>query len=486
MRWHLLPVSMWACAMMACSYLDGKLAVTPEGSTLLRLEQESDGDLRYCDAQGNCINDLPNPGQCAALEVMVDAATGATCETCFNADGGVLTKHCGNTSVACVLVTNSDPDCVVCAYLDRSVLYLTCAEEGPTCEHFVASANGGWDTASPSVTSYDCKRCYDAGDRLIIDTCAHDCANEVCLAVDCAQGYEPVIYPGECCPRCAPLSQCAAVLCAAEATSIPGCFTGYRLVRDPNDCCGYSCLPEDCSLVACPATSTTCPSGYTWDTSGQYPDCCGKCVPSSSTRYCTDPAQCQNGDGCIDGTCRPTDHVCSSYSYPPYPCAGYWADGGRDEFGCPQSPVCLCYDGTASGDGTCPDHCGNTAAFAEGCSATSCAGGYHCDSGYPYCSGVCVADGECLYDGLNSATGTACSAVSCPTGYREDIDANTCCPTCVPDNTVYCVSAQECAAGELCSTSCGDCMTDPTCAPGDVCAGTCWGACVTTCQSGVP
>ncbi|MBI3180006.1 MAG: hypothetical protein HYZ27_10120, partial [Deltaproteobacteria bacterium] len=266
MQRFLLPVSMWVCTGVACTYLDGELPSVPGGSTTLRLEKESDGDLRYCDAQGDCVHDLPNPYDCTSLEVRIDEATGAVCETCYDANGRVIKDHCDNTSVTCVLLTNSDPDCLACAYIDRTVLYVTCAEEMPSCEYFAGDPSGAWAQTSP--TSYECKRCYDASGRLIIESCAHDCTREVCMAVDCGEGFASVIYPGECCPRCEPIAHCGAVVCSAETAAVPTCFDGYRLERDANDCCAYRCVPESCSAVACPATDQRRPCGYTWDSSG--------------------------------------------------------------------------------------------------------------------------------------------------------------------------------------------------------------------------
>src|SRR5688500_9933892 len=72
----------------------------------LNLEEDADGNLQYCDAEsGECVAGLPNPNDCAILEITIDTGSGATCERCLDAAGNVVTDTCQDASVACALIT---------------------------------------------------------------------------------------------------------------------------------------------------------------------------------------------------------------------------------------------------------------------------------------------------------------------------------------------------------------------------------------------
>ncbi len=65
-------------------------------------------------------------GDCAVIQIEIDTSTGTTCERCILDDGTVSEESCEDTSIACVLVTIPDPDCVVCAYVNGAVLFASC------------------------------------------------------------------------------------------------------------------------------------------------------------------------------------------------------------------------------------------------------------------------------------------------------------------------------------------------------------------------
>jgi hypothetical protein len=501
----------------ACDFRSTETETLEGEEVTLQLTRASDGTLQYCDDSGDCVTGLDNPRDCALLEVTIDSVNGATCESCTNADGEEIYASCHETSVACVVVTIPEPDCVVCAYVNGAVLYSSCVAESPDqCDVYYADANGGWSSSAGEATEpVECKRCYDAAGYPIVDECADDCSNVVCPMVLCAEGYAPARHPGECCDHCEPIPNCREALCPQAGFALPECEPGYHLVQDPSSCCAYRCEPSDCSAVACPEHATSeCPAGYRWDFT--YPNCCGTCVRDENTTptYCADsldcpPEQicsdecafreCDASNGCTDpaspsacyGVCKPADHVCEPYAHPTTECAGYWDSAGRDEYGCPLPPVCYCFDGTISRDGTCPDRCDNvtcadpTSSGGAGgvpgedqaaLTAGSCPTGYHWESGYPYCCGACVPDGQCWTapDGTTS-NGTVCESVTCAAGFHKEIAAD-CCETCVQDSR-HCASSADCLDGQKCSTERGDCSMPPPCEPGTECTNVCYGTC---------
>ena len=116
--------------IMAC--IGGSVSLPDESAatTSVVLQQQADGSLTSCDANGVCQS-LPNPNNCTKLIVEIDLSTGATCESCLDASGVELFYACGETSVACTLVSVPDPDCMVCAYLEGSVIFSSCIGQAP-------------------------------------------------------------------------------------------------------------------------------------------------------------------------------------------------------------------------------------------------------------------------------------------------------------------------------------------------------------------
>jgi hypothetical protein len=75
--------------------------------------------------------DVPNPDGCAVVVATINTTTGAVCERCEDAAGSVLYDRCADTRVECTVVTAPEPDCVVCAYTGRSIIYSSCEATAP-------------------------------------------------------------------------------------------------------------------------------------------------------------------------------------------------------------------------------------------------------------------------------------------------------------------------------------------------------------------
>lgn len=555
--------SLLACCCLALAACD--VNETDPGNddnnptTTLNLESNGQGGFDFCDADGDCQT-LPNPGGCAKLVITIDNVNGDTCEECVNAAGEVISSSCEETSVACAVVTIPDPDCVVCAYVNGAIVFSSCVAEQP-------------DECVVLERDPPCKVCYDARGNETLNTCGDDCRNVMCPIVDCAPGFVYQQRPGECCGSCYPIDDCSNRECASP-TAVPECPEGFVLRQDPTNCCAFRCEPASCDAVMCPAIAQICPDGYELDFS--YPHCCGTCVPVDNSQYCYSDQDCDgqqicttslgeclnpcyfNGDAsnggvpgsapdaCPDvcmGVCRPADYVCPLFALPnPESCDGQFTSTGRDEFGCPLPPVCVCADGRIAVDGKCQDLCADIMCAMM---IMECPAGQHLQFGYPYCCGTCVPDDECwvqpnacqadvdcgvggacigggciysdptriacnadsdcgsggvCFDGLcvapasgesssangsasdpssgssgGSSTGTvACAEVMCAPGTHRELGPS-CCPICVDDPTP-CFHDGDCASGEICSTSLGDCLMPPS-SPGmgapTVCGGVC-------------
>lgn len=407
--------------MVGCSFD----SVSPDGQTQsFSLESRTDdGRLTYCPDGGDCLV-VSNPGDCDTLQIDIDTTTGATCERCLDASGGVLYERCEGTSVACTVVTAPDPDCVVCAHIDGPVIFSSCQPQEPGyCEYFPLA--GTTDSSAPSSDGpvpRSCERCYTADGDLLSDTCAPVCTNIACPEVACADGYFADIPPGECCPVCLPYPNCEDTVCPAVA--LPICGDGSVPVRDPNDCCGYTCEPIDCRGIACPQVDIDCPEGTRYDNS--FPNCCGTCVPDkprlcmssddcNPDEYCSDEcfSGCEAGIDCPSvcyGACRPT--ACPPVARPiPFErCEGQWIESDA-VVGCPAPPICVCPDGSQSFDGECRDACENI-----GCTAPStgaCPPGQTWTNDFPYCCGGCIEDDFALCAQTGGSWGLECAHTNC-------------------------------------------------------------------------
>src|SRR5688572_32012854 len=113
-------------AIAACNY-DGQIVDPQPGEEVtLSLVRGQDGTLRFCEVDSDCVDGLPNPNDCAVLEIKIDTTTGETCERCLNASADVIVESCSGSSVACAIITIPEPDCVVCAYVNGAVIFSSC------------------------------------------------------------------------------------------------------------------------------------------------------------------------------------------------------------------------------------------------------------------------------------------------------------------------------------------------------------------------
>jgi hypothetical protein len=461
----------------------------------ITLTDDGSGNLQSCDANGVCESH-PNPDGCATLVVNIDEQTGDTCERCADANGGAIYERCNDTAVACTVVTLPEPDCVICAYVDGAIIYSTCVAQDPqTCE------TGVLESGAP------CRVCYDTNGRTILDECGGNCVNVACPTVACADGYQMVARPGQCCGTCEPIDQCAGVVCATEMAP-PACPDGTRLARDPRDCCGWWCEPTVCPSQAATGPNgiaapvpVDCPPGY--ERHDEFP-LCGRCIPVvDPTRYCQSALDCNDGEictigaecrvmdacGCVEscdansstctttcttcacyGVCRPSEWNCPEFS-PPSPDAcqdGRWESPGYDQYGCMLPPVCVCLDGAVAMDGACTDRCELVDCMPM---QRDCPAGEHPEYGFPYCCGACVPDGECW------TFADPCWMVPCAAGTRCEAQPD--CTTACVEDIASCFSSADCAPGNQCTTELGDCLPPPGCDParGMMCPAVCTGVC---------
>ena len=314
MRSTALLAALCTIAFAACSDDGGGDTKSGDIKTL-NLQARDDGSLAYCDDAGNCTS-LPNPDGCATLTVNIDTASGKTCQVCTAADGTRGPENCGSPAVACAIVTIPDPDCVVCAYVNGTVIFSSCEPSPPICytTNYDGSMSGSGDAgpgyaypnteASPPVDNAGtaiapppgCTICVDANGKRISQDCPPSCLDVMCPMVECAEGYRFVTGPGECCGHCEPIVDCKDMLCAAM---VPYCPDGQLLVKDPNDCCGWYCEPQGCDeRFMCPLMPVTpCEEGY--HMSYESPNCCGACVPDS----CNSDADCAPEEYCATPMC---------------------------------------------------------------------------------------------------------------------------------------------------------------------------------------
>lgn len=226
------------CGFVACG--DEGPQGGGEKETLRMTARESDGDLAYCDKDGNCET-LPNPGGCKTLVITIDTQTGKSCERCEDANGNGI-ERCGDTSVACQIITLPEPDCVVCAYINGAVIYSSCnPPDDDVCK----------EIACPAI--------YPV----------------------CEDGQEPRKDPNSCCGYTCPPPTCDDVMCAAFA----GCPTGTERVITPGNCCGI-CVPKGCY------SSSDCPLDWQCTTER------GECLPCNAPEGAACDMACR-------GTCQP-------------------------------------------------------------------------------------------------------------------------------------------------------------------------------------
>ncbi len=408
--------------LMACFCIGGLAACDPPesendlptagGETKVTLNRDANGNLEYCDANGDC-QALPYAGDCARIEITIDTATGQTCQTCITADGSRIDEGCNDSLIACVVVTLPNPDCVVCAYVNGSVIYSSCVAEAPQeCSSVCSASPGvevtpcssdadcatglcveGYCDAGPMPEPSCCEQCTDAYGRLVYDSCTTDCSAVVCEPIACAPGYTPRRMPGDCCDYCVPVDDCDQAVCPMFYP-VPECPPGSTLVQDPSDCCNYYCQPTECAIAHGSGPST----GGGGDPAVPYmcmsnEECSAgnACVNGLCMTVCNVATDCPAGAACVEGVCQPIASACTVN-----------AD-------CPAGQVCR-----------------------EGVCTSDCPPGYHFETAYPYC-GQCVADPSevscysdmdcapheyCAYDNCSSSGGdptfVACAGLCRP------------------------------------------------------------------------
>ncbi len=481
------------CAATACNSEQIKAPPFP-GSTTIKLEADAEGNLRYCENDGATEADCPrypNPRACAVLEVRIDTATGASCETCYDVEGTIVNESCEDTLIACTLITTPDPDCVVCAHVEGPVVYSSCTVRPPDDGDCVE------ETASNGTT---CRRCFDGSGRPTLDECRNECALVECLPLVCSDGFTAYTAPGECCPICIPVDDsCAEEICPADAALLE-CPEGWDVVRDDLDCCYYHCAPQACTVFdgqPTPAggpmgssengtTSVNCNPGYTWEV---LPPDCGRCAPiDMGIPECTSDSDCGPEQVCTTslGDCRsncgdgpsgsggPEDpgaaclDVCAGYCVDKNPtcfetmpaiaeyCEGEWLQMPANPGSCPEPPICVCPDGNTTLDGACADNSGS-------CDVVDCMPP-DCDAqteelvmAYPYCCGICLPIDRCTpLDSVDQPI--ACPQVVCIQGYHT-APGDDCCDTCVPDER-FCETSETCLYGTVCGPN-GVCIPNP-------------------------
>jgi hypothetical protein len=347
--------------------------VTPQGTTKsLQMERTSDGQLRYCKDAKDCQS-LPNPHGCATLQIDINTATGESCERCLDAAGNIITDGCGQTSVACTVVTIPDPDCVVCAYVNGAVIFSSCVAEQPVPPNC--------PIGMPSPTSCD-------GHYVSPGTDAQGCPLPVvCICPDGSLAKEG---------RCAPNDWPRFCFAAGE------CLTGEDCALPQNDCLEVVCSPNmDCAyrcLGVCRPQGHICPVGMpnpnTCD--GEYvspgydgygcplPVVCicddgsaadnGHCDPTVPPLVCVSDSECAAGELCTTslgecilfncgpnmnciqqctGTCQKQELVCPQLAAAPAYCEGTLTQPRGSNVGCPLPPVCICPDDTVAINGKC-------------------------------------------------------------------------------------------------------------------------------------
>jgi hypothetical protein len=264
----------------------------------LNAEDGGSGNFAYCD-NDHCET-LPNPGGCKTLTITIDTATGKTCETCTAPDGSGSEK-CGNTSVACEVVTIPDPDCVVCAYINGAVVFSSCAPPPDKCTN-VACPPVVYPCPDGTHAEPDPTGCCGT-------ICVPTVCNMMCPAIAqqaCPDGTHSEPDPTRCCGTICVPNTCADVAC--PPTAYPQCPSGLTPIPDPTRCCGYICPPDSCDMVMC-AALIACPPGTTTVTDAPY--CCGTCVPETCLSDTDCPKYQHCSIECVGGCATSTpDVVC--------------------------------------------------------------------------------------------------------------------------------------------------------------------------------
>lgn len=436
-----LLVALFGCSgLAACDSPDLTGSEQSDQDLNIRLNRLADGDLEYCDeATGEC-RPLPYDGQCAAIEVSIDPATGRTCETCLLDDGTSIDQGCDEVSVGCVLVTLPDPDCVVCAFVDGDILFSTCAAGDPVC-----------------ATDLDCSS--DAG------------SPGSCVDGECVRESDPC--RGYVCPssqHCEPGAvDCSRGQCRASAA----CVSNNRDCQTDDDCpqglaCTLICpLAEPNQPDGDPATGTCAPDDPSCG------ECVGICEPLPTN-------ECEGDDDCPDG------NVCELYdALEPQGCD---PASGMD---CSVSPVGVCVPARRICETN--DDCASDSGEQAWCIENECVSMVDCDPNHAGCEMLppTCPDGE-VVSVVGGCFGPCVPAGACLPAIAGCSDSSDCGPdeVCVVECWA-CESGDPACAGceGRCEAPTPGCATDADCGPNEQCVSSCWDClpedpdCVGGCES---
>jgi Cys-rich repeat protein len=412
-------------------------------SQTVKLNRLASGDLQYCDTNGQCQT-LPYGGECVALEIDIDLTSGETCQRCILEDGTAVDQGCGQSAVACVLITLPEPDCVVCAYVNGAIIFSSCVATEPTCQSDADCASS-ISSRSPAV-------CID-GQCVAQPGCGFD--------GDCPSGF---VCELRACPMydCAPDSDCP----------------------PPPECSGV-CVPAPTECQ----DATDCPAGMTCQFY-----CMGACPPNGPCD--SDPCK---------GVCEPVREECYSDSDCPegFICDFYYgtdnsSSGSSDApSAVVQGGVCIPRQNGCGSDTDCPR------GMACQMNCMPCAPSSDaCNDG---CQGVCVQVETYCWSDTDCPAGQVCEMVYTAGGSSSSGQSDLVAPqgVCVPAPQ-RCASDFDCSwdgfglgicwGGECiysveCDTQLAACdMLPPACEGGKVPSiiGACFGPCVDPAMCAVP
>jgi hypothetical protein len=417
----------------------------------------------------------PAFGQCVQLPPCFSDADCAPGERCVPLDqAGAL------VAISSVCVADDGQQCSVdddCALGERCQV-VGCTGSCPACDDCTVLVTDCVATQVPCETDAQCRR----GEVCLFD----DAAARPCRDADGDLQCDDVV------PDPIPQGFCGVPPVVTGCWSDDECGPGF-VCRGVDECncpavCiddgNGGCLPCDCEPL---------------------PGECAAVGPGDEE--CRDDAGCASGEKCViyavgceraceiqpDGTevCHPCDPIpVGRCEFSPSFC-GSDADCGPGQY-CELGVVCpriavICPDGTIAtdvdGDG-CPLECAAPPPCdrPEGCAPPAPPpppAGICLDQPTDPCARVrCASDDVCIVDTAGNAAcvENPCITVRCNGDTHCEVlqDGSALCI----DNGPNCTSDANCAGGEVCSVSFGDCQGNPHCSPDGLCTDECWGFCI--------
>ncbi|TNE44114.1 MAG: hypothetical protein EP343_30650 [Deltaproteobacteria bacterium] len=340
------------------------------------------------------------------------------------------------------------------------------------------------------------------------------CEDPACATKQCATGEFCRNSDATCAKPCSGVKcqageMCKDGACVADPCANANCAAGEVCVKgtcEPDKCsasnvckAGRVCYPMDNGCIDDPCAGVTCPDSKQVCKWGQCqaPDSCkfdkdcpgellclsGKCVKPT----CKENADCQNGEVCSEGTCKPDPCANKQCADGEYCRAGQCVPSCAGVF-CPEKQVCVdgkctadpcadkqCAAGEVCVNGNCvKDECeqdsckGKRVCRADKCVEPPC-GNVTCPTGQTCNNGQCTGDLPCTYDSDCPGTAICVNKVCKPAGcYENACEGDKICSNgaCV-DNPC---KGKTCADGEFCRPTDGTCVKlCPTCPEGKVC-----------------